>query len=164
MRRSRIAPGARSPPTSSKTAGWSMSAAAPAPARRRATTSTGRRLKAPTTAAGRWRWSPRWSASHDKKNPQSAQRSLRKQYSSRRALRSPRFFRVVSLRDDVVDHGAGDIGQAEVPAAVAIGQLGVIDAEQVQNRRVQVVDVDRLIHRLESEVVGGAVDRPALDP
>ena len=57
----RIAPGARSPRTSSRTAGWSTSAAAPAPARPRATTTTGRRSKAPTTAAARWRWSRRWS-------------------------------------------------------------------------------------------------------
>ena len=56
-----------------------------------------------------------------------------------------------------------DVRQAEVAAAVAIGELGVVDAEQVQHGRVQVVDVHRLLDRLEAEVVGRAVDRSALD-
>ena len=39
------------------------------------------------------------------------------------------------------------IGQPEVAALEAVGQLRVIEAEQVQNRRVQVVDVDRVLGR-----------------
>ena len=35
------------------------------------------------------------------------------------------------------------VGQAEVAAGVAVGQLLVVEAQQVQDRRVQVVDVDR---------------------
>ena len=36
--------------------------------------------------------------------------------------------------DEVNDHMPEDIGQAEVPALVAIGELLVIEAKQVQNR------------------------------
>ena len=52
--------------------------------------------------------------------------------------------RRAGLRDQVVQHGARHVGQPEVAAAVAIGQFGVVDAEQVQDGGVQVVDVDRL--------------------
>src|SRR3954466_15242797 len=65
--------------------------------------------------------------------------------------------------DDVVDYGTGHVGEAEIAAAVAIGQLRVIDAEQVENRRVEIVDVHRLVNSLEAEVVGGAVDHSTLD-
>ena len=37
---------------------------------------------------------------------------------------------------------AGDVGQAEVAAAEAEGQAFVVDAQAVQDRGVQVVDVD----------------------
>ena len=35
-----------------------------------------------------------------------------------------------------------DVGQAEIAALEAIGQLRVVEAQQMQQRRVQVVDVD----------------------
>ena len=49
------------------------------------------------------------------------------------------------------------VGQAEVAALVAVGQPLVIEAEQVQDRRLQVVDVDRVLDDVEAEVVGRAV-------
>ena len=52
-----------------------------------------------------------------------------------------------------------DVGQAEVAAGVAVGELLVVEAEQVQDRRVQVVDVDLVLDRLEAELVGRAVRR-----
>src|SRR5579871_6880240 len=58
---------------------------------------------------------------------------------------------------------AVDVGEAEVATGVAVGQLRVVEAEQAQDRGVQVVDVDRILHRLEAELVGGAVDLAALD-
>ena len=36
----------------------------------------------------------------------------------------------------------GNIGQPKVAAGVAVGQACVVEAEQVQDRRVEVVDVD----------------------
>ena len=39
----------------------------------------------------------------------------------------------------------------------------MVEAEEVQDRRVEVVDVDRVLDGLEAELVGGAVDVPAFD-
>ena len=55
------------------------------------------------------------------------------------------------------------VGQAEVAAGVAVGELFVVEAQQVQDRGVQVVDVDLVLDRLEAELVGRAVDVAALD-
>ena len=54
------------------------------------------------------------------------------------------------LRHDLAVH----VGQAEVAALEAVGQLRVVEAEQVQDRRVQVVDVDLVLDRVEAELVG----------
>src|SRR6185295_5485614 len=54
------------------------------------------------------------------------------------------------LADDV----AFDVGEPEVAAGVTEGQLQVIQAQQVQDRRVQVVDVDLVLGREEAVVVG----------
>ena len=37
-----------------------------------------------------------------------------------------------------------DIGQAEVPAAVAVGELLVVETHELKDRRVQIVDVNLL--------------------
>ena len=50
--------------------------------------------------------------------------------------------RFVPLCEHSADNFAGDVGEPEVAAAVAIRQLLVIKAHQVQDRRVQIVDVD----------------------
>ena len=55
------------------------------------------------------------------------------------------------------------VGQAVVAAGVAIGESFVVDAHQVQDRGVEVVDVDRLLDRADAVFVGGAVDEAALD-
>ena len=60
------------------------------------------------------------------------------------------------------DHVAVHVGQAEVAAGVAVGELLVVEAEQVQDRGVQVVDVDAVFDGLEAELVGGAVDVAAV--
>ena len=39
------------------------------------------------------------------------------------------------------------VGQAEVAALELVGQPLVVDAEQVQDRRLEVVDVDRVFRR-----------------
>ena len=45
-------------------------------------------------------------------------------------------------REHAFHHLPVDIGQPEVAAIVTIGELFVIEAEQVQDRRVQVVEVE----------------------
>ena len=49
------------------------------------------------------------------------------------------------------------VGQAVVAALEAEGQPRVVEAEQVQQRGVQVVDVDRVGGDVEAELVGLAV-------
>src|SRR5262245_40746981 len=61
---------------------------------------------------------------------------------------------------DVPYHLAVHVGQAEIAAAVAIRQPLVIQPHQVQDRRVQVMDVHTLLDRLIAEFVGGAVGQP----
>src|SRR5262245_40832225 len=65
---------------------------------------------------------------------------------------------------DVLDHDARDIRKTEVAAIEAVGQALVVEAEQVQDRRVQVVDADAIDHRLVAELVGLAVVHAALRP
>src|SRR6187401_3188153 len=65
-------------------------------------------------------------------------------------------------RDDVLHDAAAHVGEAEVAAAVAVGQALVVDAHEVQNRRVQVVDVDLVLDGVPAEVVGGPIGEAAL--
>ena len=47
-------------------------------------------------------------------------------------------------RQDVLDHLAGDVGQAVVASLVLEGQPLVVDAQERQDGGVEVVDVDRV--------------------
>ncbi len=55
------------------------------------------------------------------------------------------------------DDRAGDVGQAVVAALVLERQPRVVDAQAMQDRGVQVVDVDRVAGDVVAEVVGLAV-------
>ena len=56
------------------------------------------------------------------------------------------------------------VGEPEIAAGVAIRQTLVVQAEQVQDRRVQVVEVDLVLDRVVAVVVGRAVRRPGFTP
>ena len=45
------------------------------------------------------------------------------------------------LSNDVVNYMAVDVGEAEVAALIAVGELAVIDAEKMKDGRIAVVDV-----------------------
>ena len=60
-------------------------------------------------------------------------------------------------------HIARDVGEAEVASGVAIGQSFVVDAEQVQHRRVQIVDARTVLRGAESEVVRRSMHGAAAD-
>ena len=47
-----------------------------------------------------------------------------------------------TLPKDVLDHHAMYVGEAEIAAAVTIGELLVVETHEVEDRRMQVVDVD----------------------
>ena len=55
------------------------------------------------------------------------------------------------------------VGQTKIAAGVAVGQLLVIEAQQVQDRRVQVVDVNAALDRVPAKLVGGSVDVARFD-
>src|SRR5688572_25322568 len=56
-----------------------------------------------------------------------------------------------------------NIGQAEVAAAVVEGEAGVVQAQQMQNGGVPVVNVHGVDDGFVAVVVGGAVTHAALD-
>ena len=77
-------------------------------------------------------------------------------------LRSPPHH-PATLRDDLVDHVAVDIGQAVVAALELVRELRVVEAELVQDRRLQIVNVDLVFGGAEGEFVRLAVRVAALD-
>ena len=68
----------------------------------------------------------------------------------------------VDSANQLLDDLAVDVGQPEVAAGVAVGELLVVEAQQMEDRGVQVVDVDLVLDGLEAELVGGAMDVAAL--
>src|SRR5439155_14419742 len=54
-------------------------------------------------------------------------------------------------------HLSGHVRQSEIAALETEGQLCVVEAEQVQNRRLQVVDMNLVLHHCEAEFVRLAV-------
>ena len=54
------------------------------------------------------------------------------------------------------------VGQAEVAALEFVGQAFVVDAHLVQDRRLQVVDVDGVFHGVHAEFVALAVSEAGL--
>src|SRR5687767_5058966 len=61
------------------------------------------------------------------------------------------------LRDDF----ARDIGETKIAALEAVGQARVVEAEEMQDGCVEVVDVDRIFYDVPADVVGLADDLPA---
>ena len=57
-----------------------------------------------------------------------------------------------------MDDVAVDVGEAEVATGVAVGELFVIEAEEVEHGGVEVVDVDLVFDGLEAEVISRAVN------
>src|SRR5262249_53452724 len=66
-------------------------------------------------------------------------------------------------RQDSVDQFAVNVGQSEVTALKAIGQLLVIDAHAMQSGRIEVVDVDRVLDDVVAEIVSLTVADAGLD-
>ena len=56
------------------------------------------------------------------------------------------------------------VGEAEIAALETISQPFVIQAEAVQDRRVEVVDVNRILDDVVAVIVGRTVGDPRLDP
>src|SRR5215211_495547 len=67
-------------------------------------------------------------------------------------------------RQQGLNHLAVHVGQAEVAALEAEGQLLVVDPKQVQQRRLEVVDVDGVLGDVVAEVVACVVGKAPLRP
>src|SRR5262245_654022 len=60
---------------------------------------------------------------------------------------------ITSSCQEFLDQLPVDVGEAEVAALRAEGELGVVDAEQMEDGGVQVVDVNAVLDGVEAEVV-----------
>ena len=61
--------------------------------------------------------------------------------------------RWLSLRKDAVDQFSMHVGQSALDAVVVIRQPFVFDAEQMQDRRVEVVPRDAVLDRLPTDLI-----------
>ena len=57
------------------------------------------------------------------------------------------------LRGQLAYHFAGDIREPEIPTLESIRQFGVIETEKVQDRGVQVMDMDAVFDHIEPQLV-----------
>ena len=60
--------------------------------------------------------------------------------------------------NDVFDYLAFYIGEPELAALEQVSQLLVVDPQQVQDGRLQIVHVDASLHDIEAIIVRAAVD------
>ena len=67
-------------------------------------------------------------------------------------------------RDQLPNDTAIDISEAEIAAGMPEGELFVIEAQELQNRGVQIVDMHFVLDRGESEFIRRAVDVTAATP
>src|SRR4051794_14283811 len=67
-----------------------------------------------------------------------------------------------ALRDNLVRDHSVDIGQTEVAARIEVRELLVIEAEQVQHGRVQIVNVHTVLHCVVADLIGVAIGETAL--
>src|SRR5690242_12296535 len=84
---------------------------------------------------------------------------IERRYSRRRGLRRLRSFSRQKLADYIPMH----VRQAKVAALKAVGQLGVVEAEQVEDRSVEVVHVDLVLRDVEAQVIAFADGDARLD-
>src|SRR5882724_4239860 len=68
-----------------------------------------------------------------------------------------------SLCQNILDDVAVHVRQAIVAPSIEESLLGVVDAHQVQDRGVQVVDMDLVLHGVPAELVGRAIRQSSLD-
>src|SRR5438445_13457980 len=68
--------------------------------------------------------------------------------------------RMSASSQDARYHRSRHVRQPHVASLVAIGEAEVVKAEEMEQRRVQIVHVHRVLLHVEAEVVRLAVDRP----
>src|SRR5262249_5021540 len=68
-----------------------------------------------------------------------------------------------SLCDDVSHYIAVHVSQAKIPAGITVGEFLMVESEQVEDRRVEIVNGDLFLDRFEPEFIGGSVGYASLD-
>ena len=68
------------------------------------------------------------------------------------------------LGQDLLHDIAVNIGEAEVTAGVAVGELLVVDSEDVEDGGMEVVHMHFVLLGIVAEIVGGAVAVARFDP
>src|SRR5690348_12757878 len=71
--------------------------------------------------------------------------------------------RIRKLSDQLIQHSAGDVGQAEISTGVAEREAFVIEAEQLKHCGVQIVHVHAVLNGPKTKLIGSAVNLPATD-
>ena len=56
-------------------------------------------------------------------------------------------------RQNVRDHPAMDIREAKIPATIAVGKLFMVDAHQVKDGGVQIMDMNLIFHGMPAKFV-----------
>src|SRR2546428_793223 len=59
--------------------------------------------------------------------------------------------------ENVFHHTPMHVGEPEIAASVAVCETFVIDAQEVQNGRVEIVHMNRMLGHIDAELVGTAV-------
>src|SRR2546426_9841575 len=67
------------------------------------------------------------------------------------------------LREDRFNHFTANIGQTEISALCAVGELFVIDTQEAEHSRVQIMDMDRVINSIVTEFIGAAISHATFD-
>ena len=88
-------------------------------------------------------------------------RVLSRTRSARSVMPGPR--RTRTSRDNVMDHVPVDVGQAEIAALKTVSQARVIETHQVQDCRIEIVNMHRVAHDVESKLVGFTVGHSRSD-
>src|SRR5882762_1754668 len=81
---------------------------------------------------------------------------------SRTPAAGPRTFTGRS-RDELLDDFTMDVGQSEIAALEAIAELRMIEAEQVEDGSMQIVDVDLILRGVEAKIIGLAQRESCFD-
>src|SRR5262245_31938853 len=105
-----------------------------------------------------WRWS--WSIF---RSPRSSRRPACRPIAARTFWKPIRPGSENNLSQNVLDHFAVDIRQAEVPALELVGQAQVVHAEAAQHGRLQVVNVHGIGDHVVAVVVRLANTQALLD-
>src|SRR5205823_4033476 len=79
------------------------------------------------------------------------------------SCRASRGSRTILLCQEFLHHFSRHVSQAEVAALEFVSELSVIEAEELQDRGVQVVDVDGILDDVPAEFIGLAEDGAGFD-